>query len=516
MRGGKKSSPAAQGVISGRGDGRRGVYADSSPESLFALTDAPTDHDERARHALRLLGAEPPNWVVDRDGVDHNVFIVGGGQTGATFAFALRRAGIGRLTIVDKAPSEDQAGIWLTRARMNQLRTPKTLPGPELGIPELGFQAWYEARHGEGAFAGFNNAPRTAWAAYLKWYRDFLGIPIRYGVRLDRVEPAGDHFRLHLEIDGKATVETARKIILANGLASSGGPIVPEVLRGLPESHLAHTADAIDFAAHEGQSIAVVGAAASAFDAAATALEAGAANVHLFARRVELASVPINRVRGYPGAYENYALLSDATRWRQALRFRDAGSTAPPEAIERAVRHRNFHLHVGAPWITAKLGGGRVATTVNGESFAFDFVIAGTGYFADPRVRPELRDFADAIRLWQDQYLPPAGEEDAYFGAHPYLGPGHEYLERAPGTAPFLADIHVYNPSGFVSFGLPIGDVPSIRRDIPAIVRRINHDLFFADIAAHEARITGSVPAEFDESLYAQALWRAPSKLAAE
>ena len=157
-----------------------------------------------------------------------------------------------------------------------------------------------------------------------------------------------------------------------------------------------------------------------------------------------------------------------------------------------------------------------MTTQVHGETFAFDFIVAGTGYFADPRVRTELRDFSDRIRLWQDQHTPTAGEEDAYFGAHPYLGLGHEYLEKTPGTAPFLGDIHVYNPSGFVSFGLPIGDVPSIRRDIPAIVRRINGDLFFADLAAHEARITGDVPAEFDESLYASALWRTRGKLAAE
>ena len=296
------------------------------------MTDASIDHDERARHALRLIGADPANWVVDRAGVDHNVFVVGGGQTGATFAFALRRAGIGKVTVIDKAPNEDEAGIWLTRARMNQLRTPKTLPGPELGIPEFGFQAWYEARFGQDAFAGFNNAPRTAWAAYLKWLREFLQIPIRYGVKLNRIEPAGDYFRLHLEIDGNSVVETARKIILANGVVNSGGASLPESLRGLPASHLAHTADAIDFAALSGKSVAVIGAAASAFDAAATALEAGAADVHLFARREKLASVLINRVRGYPGAYENYGQLSDDVRGDRRCAF---ATLVPPHRPKR-------------------------------------------------------------------------------------------------------------------------------------------------------------------------------------
>jgi len=476
-----------------------------------------TDPDRQASETLRLIGPDPQNWVPDRDGIDHNVAIVGGGQTGATFAFALRRAGIGKVTVIDAAEDDGKAGIWLTHARMQRLRTPKGLPGPELGLPGLGFQAWYEARHGAEAYAGFDRIARVDWASYLKWYRDFLGIKIRYGTRLVRVEPAGNHFRLHIDAGGRGgIVETARKIILANGFGGSGGAVIPPVLSRLPARLVAHTSDDIEFAALKGKSVAVVGAAASAFDAAATALEAGAYSVHLFARRDRIASVPINRVRGYPGAYDNYPHLPDAIRWRQALRFRDAGSTPPPDAIERAVRHGNFHLHLGAPWTEAQVEGGKVVSQVHGEHFTFDFVIAGTGYFADPTLKPELADFGSHIRLWRDQYTPPPGEEDARFGAHPYLGLGHEFLEKVPGEAPFVKDIHVYNPGGFVSFGLPIGDVPSIKRDVPAVVARISRDLFLADIESHEQRITGTYPAEFGEEAYASAVWRPAESIAAE
>src|ERR1700712_2469341 len=107
----------------------------------------PSDPDAEARNALRLIGPDPANWVVDRPGIDHNVVLVGGGQTGCALAFALRRAGIGKVAVIDAAPGEDQAGVWLTAARMNLLRTPKALAGPELGIPGLAFQSWYEARH---------------------------------------------------------------------------------------------------------------------------------------------------------------------------------------------------------------------------------------------------------------------------------------------------------------------------------------------------------------------------------
>lgn len=471
-----------------------------------------TDPDFAAREALRLLGPDPDNWVVDRPGVDHNVTIVGGSGSGSTFAFALRRAGIGRVTVIDAAEDEAHAGVWLTRARMNKLRTPKNLPGPELGIPALSFQAWYEARHGAAAYAAIDRIPRLLWAEYLSWYRQFLNIPVRYKTKLVRIEPADNFFRLHLEVNGVLQVETTRKIIFANGVAGTGGPYIPPVLTELPRTLYAHTADIIDFATLRGKTVAVLGAAASAFDAAGVALESGAKAVHLFARRPAIASLPINRVRGYPGAYQNYPQLPDAARWFQAWRFRQVGSTPPSDAIERVVAFPNFHLHLSAPWQEAHEQGGRIVAQVNDDVFQFDFAIAGTGYFVDPTKRPELADFAQYIALWRDRYEPPKDQHDDELGTHPYLGIAHEYQEKVPGTAPYLKDIHVFNPAGFVSFGLPIGDVPSIRRDVPAIVSRISHDLFFTDWEQHEARITSNkIAPDFEDSLYATALWKQPA-----
>jgi FAD-dependent urate hydroxylase len=469
----------------------------------------PDDADAGARQALRLIGPDPQNWVPDRPGIDHNVVIVGGGQSGCALAFALRRAGVGKVSVIDQAADEAGAGIWLNAARMNVLRTPKTLPGPELGIPEFGFQAWYEARHGQAAYAAIARIPRRAWADYLAWYRRFLGITVRYGTQLRRIEPSEGRFRLHLETDSGAVAETARKIVLANGVGGNGGPYIPECLsEGLPRHLYAHTADAIDFAALRGKRVAVVGGAASAFDAAAVALETGAGAVHLFARRDTLAATPISRVRGYPGAYDNYGDLPDDIRWHQAIRFRRAGSTAPADAIERVLRFPNFHLHLAAPWLSAREEAGRIVAQAAGDEFRFDFAIAGTGYFVDPQARPELADFAAEILLWRDCYQPAAEETDLYLAAHPYLGAGHEYLERAPGAAPFLGDIHVHNPAGFVSFGWPEGDVPSMKRGIPAIAARISRDLFLADLDVHRHRLTADVAPDFAPALYRSAVWR--------
>ena len=290
------------------------------------------DPDADARKALRLIGPDPQNWVPDRPGIDHNVVIVGGGQSGSAFAFALRRAGIGKVSVIDMAEDEARAGVWLNAARMNVLRTPKTLPGPEYGIAALSFQAWYEARHGEAAYAAIERIPRADWAEYLAWYRRFLGIPVRYRTRLRRIEPADGHFRLHLELDGAAKLETARKIILANGVAGNGGAYIPTALTdGLPAHLYAHTADAIDFSALRGKKVAVVGGAASAFDAAGAALEdrGGVGRPVRTPSRARLAA-------GWPGAR-----LS--RRLRQFSRIAGRGALAsgdplPPCRIDAACR----------------------------------------------------------------------------------------------------------------------------------------------------------------------------------
>ena len=95
--------------------------------------------DAAALQTLRWIGAPPDNWVSPHPGIDHDVTVVGSGHTGSTFAFALQRAGIRKLNVIDAAADEAGAGLWRHRARMQQLRTPKNLVGPELGLPALGW-----------------------------------------------------------------------------------------------------------------------------------------------------------------------------------------------------------------------------------------------------------------------------------------------------------------------------------------------------------------------------------------
>src|SRR5271165_979656 len=100
-----------------------------------------TDPDADARSALRLIGPDPQNWVPERPGVDHNVTIVGGGQSGSAFAFALRRAGIGKVSVIDAAENEARAGVWLTAVTSSSdRRASASVTG---SAPPLTSAAWY-------------------------------------------------------------------------------------------------------------------------------------------------------------------------------------------------------------------------------------------------------------------------------------------------------------------------------------------------------------------------------------
>ncbi len=111
------------------------------PAAAPARADAAEQLAAQTGRSLRWAGREPADWVRARAGADHNVVIVGGGQSGVAIAYGLKRKGVGRVDVLDQA-DPGQAGIWRNIARMHQLRTPKTLlPGPEAGNVALSFRA---------------------------------------------------------------------------------------------------------------------------------------------------------------------------------------------------------------------------------------------------------------------------------------------------------------------------------------------------------------------------------------
>ncbi|MEU8177152.1 NAD(P)/FAD-dependent oxidoreductase [Microbispora hainanensis] len=464
------------------------------------------DVDRAAQESLRLLGADPGNWVAPVPGVDHDVAIIGGGQSGVTIAYALRRAGISRVTVIEAA-DQAKTGVWRTRARMNTLRTPKTRSGPELGNPAIGFQAWYEGLHGEEAFRAIGRIARTDWADYIEWFQRQVGVEVRYRTRIADIEPVDGLLRLHLDVGGQRQTEVVRKIVLATGVEGTGGPYIPAIFEGLPEHLRAHTGHEIDFAGLAGKDVGILGAATSALDAAAVALESGAREVHVFSYRAELVIQPTGGNVPNPGAQENFHRLPDAARWQNRWNQANKGSTSPLDTVLRAVAFPNLRLHFNAPWTALREEDGRVVVEAADGTHAYDFVIAGTGYQYDPRTRPELRRLAEDIALWRDVYEPPAALRSESLGAYPYLGDGYELTERVPGSAPWLRDVHVFNVAAAQSFGRPVGDIPSLRTGVPRLVEAISRDLFLADWQRPKPP-AAAAPEESFTAHYAHAVWR--------
>lgn len=458
----------------------------SEPPQGLGATEALAAQTQRI---LRWTGPVPASWVRPRAGVDHNVVVVGAGQTGLSIAYGLRRKGIGRVQVIDQA-DPGQAGIWRTIARMHQLRTPKTIAGPEHGNAGLGFRAWYETLQGPQAFDRLDRIPREVWADYLTWYEQITAAQVRYRTRLLDIEPAGDLLRLHLESDGMPRTETTRKVVLASGYAGAGGANVPGFLHALPADRWTHTDQPIQFERLSGKVIGVLGAGASAFDAAGVALERGAAEVHLFSRRsyIEYTNAPVLRAaqpvvdRGYPNMAEMDYALPEEVRWRNQFGRERAVASVPLDSLHRAVSHDNFRLHLESPWQQVSVAAdGKIAVNSRSAVYRFDYVIAGTGYRIDLSAQPELAHIHESIALWRDRYRPEPGEEDRAGGAYPYLGAGFQFLPREGARAAFLRNIHCANLAAEASFNALMGDVPSMVLQ-PQLISAIARDLFVEDV----------------------------------
>jgi FAD-dependent urate hydroxylase len=483
----------------------RNSGSDAEPaEEALARLEAQTQRTQR------WGGRDPADWVPARPGVDHNVVIVGGGQSGIAIAYGLKRKGVGNVSVIDQA-EPGRAGIWRTIARMHQLRTPKTLIGPEQDNPMLGVRAWYETLNGPDAFDALDRIPRPAWADYLDWFQQIVGTTVRYRTRLLEIEPQGDLLRLHLQSEGVRRVETTRKLVLANGYAGAGGPNVPDFLQALPADVWTHTASPIGFDALAGKVVGIVGAGSSAFDAAAVALESGAAEVHMFNRRAYVdypggarPSGPIDR--GHPNVPTMTYELPEAVRWRNFLQGERRVASVPPDSIQRAVAFDGFRLHLESSLSDVAVADGQVIAKVAGETWRFDHVIAGTGYRIDLAAQPELAGIRESIALWRDRYEPHTGEDSEAGGLHPYLGAGFQFLPRGGAGADYLRNIHCFNLSARLSFGKPVGDIPS-SAEHPRLVAAIARDLYVesVDTAAHrrfiEAPMLPADPAPYQRAI---------------
>jgi cation diffusion facilitator CzcD-associated flavoprotein CzcO len=449
---------------------------------------------ERVRHELDLLEYPRRDWLDARRTAGGepicDVVIVGAGQGGLAAAFGLMRERVGNLLVIDQNPL-DRAGPWLNFARMHTLRTPKHVIGPDLGVPSLTPRAWYEAQHGDGSWESLGLIPKESWAAYLSWYRRTLGIPVRPDTRVGALEWSEREraWRVPCFARGPAgeveSVVHARRVVLATGIEGSGQWHVPAMIRALPPHLYAHTRSDIDFEALRGKRVAVLGAGASSFDNASTALESGAREVRLFFRRSELVKVNPYRWAEFVGFLHHFGDLPDDEKWRFILQILRMGQLPPADTYRRATRNPAFHLHPGTGWSALEARGDAVHIATDQGPIECDFVIAGTGFVTDLRVRPELARIEQHIARWADRYAPPESERHEDLLRHPYLGPGFEFTERVPGAAPYIGTLHNYTFGCLLSLGFGGASISGMKYSIPRLVSGITGSLFVEDRASH-------------------------------
>jgi cation diffusion facilitator CzcD-associated flavoprotein CzcO len=403
---------------------------------------------------LELFTYPVQDWVRPVRGPDgnpvHNVVIVGGGQAGLAVAFGLRQERISGVVVLDENP-DGQEGPWITYARMITLRTLKFLTGPDLGMPSLTFRRWHAARYGADAWDSLVRIDKADWMRYLLWFRHTLNLPVRNNVRVVSIKPSGLLWALHLATPSGPEVVLTREVVLATGLEGAGARRVPDFVRFvLPSEVWAHTADRVDFARLRGRRVAVIGGGSSAYDNAATALEHGAARVDMFIRRATIPMANPFRALESSGFWRNFADLDDVVRWRFMHRLFSLPMPPPQDSVDRVMRHPNVSVHYATPVLDAAPG---IRLRTPSGWFETDFLILGTGFGADLSDRPEFTGLVDQIATWSDRYAAPPDRKNVAMGRYPYVGPGFELMEKAPGMMPGLRRIRMFNHGAMVSAG---------------------------------------------------------------
>lgn len=337
----------------------------------------------RVAYELDCLAYPAAGWVPpvrDRQGrLVHAAVLVGGGQGGLATAFALRREGVHDVHQMDREPAGLE-GPWITFARMQTLRTPKYLTGPDYGIASLTFRAWFEAQWGCEAWAALDRILTTQWMDYLVWFRNVTSAEVQNGTEMTALRGKPDGF---VEIDlvgptGRRSCVT-RRLVLANGMDGGGIWYAPPAFtRTLPRTVWAHSFDPIDFERLRGARVAVLGASAAAFDAAAAALDHGT-TVDLYHRRHSLLRVEFRAWLEQAGFLAAFGGLDDARKWSVMRRLLGAGAPPPPSAVERVIGRAGFAVHSSCGWRAVRHEAGVVRIdTEHGERCA-NFVVFATG-----------------------------------------------------------------------------------------------------------------------------------------
>ena len=187
----------------------------------------------------------------------------------------------------------------------------------------------------------------------------------------------------------------------------------------------------------------------------------------------------------FAGFMKHLGDMPDEWRWRIMGNIMRAREGFPADTYKRVMAFPNATIHVARPWTDARMEDGRIRIETPRGPFHADFAICGTGIRQNVALRPELASFADKIALWSHRYTPSPGEEDPLLAAFPYLGPDYAFLERTPGEAPWLADIHLFGIGATLSFGPSGSSINAMTVAVPRLVAGLTRGLFAGDLQRH-------------------------------
>ena len=459
--------------------------------------------EKRIAHDLSIISYPVNGWIpskFDEQGKRVlDVLVVGGGQGGLAIAFQLLRERVQNIQVIDSAEA-GQEGPWLNYARMPTLRSPKEVNGPDLNIPSLTFQAWYEAQFGKLSWKKLNKIPTGLWVNYLKWFRKVLSLPVQNRMRLIAFEPLQDNIKVKIECltTGNVQEEITRKLILATGIETPGKWSVPPISQKIPKDFWFHTSEMINFDLFENKEIAVLGAGASAMDNAVRALEAKASGVTLYCRRSELQRVQPFKWLSFPGFLRHFSELNNEWRWKFMSYLLTLREAFPKETWDRANRFEEFNIQTGADWEDLHLKDEKISILTGKGIFEADFLIFGTGFSIDLRHSKELSPHAHLIALWSDKFKRTRKEDgESNLLSYPYLGDGFQFPERLPGSAPWLKNVHLFSFGSTMSFGPSGSSINAMKFAVPRLVHAITRDLFLEDIDHHFESMTSYKLPEF-------------------
>ncbi len=420
-----------------------------SAEDFWTLPLPLPDAEERLHRLtaaiyadLDILNYPSKTWDYSRDRGVLEVAILGAGHCGKSAAFGLRRHGIERVRIFDRAQAGCE-GPWRSHARNATLRTPKQVTGGlEWGIANLHFSRWCSARYGEAYWQRIRYIPRLFWADYLDWYGKILDLPIQNDTNIQNITWNKEEQCFWLEAIHQGELERykARFLVFATGMECAGGKNVPRLVsENLPEHCYHHTMDSIDFSAFAGKRIVVVGGGASAFDNALLMLKAGAQSVDIVVRRKSLTD--LNRIRWseWNGYHRHYIDLPDEKKWAYSLAEFRLGQLPPSHTYYQAISQSRLTLYTDAAIKALSYQDREIVGTYGDSTLHHDAMVCGTGFVTSLDRQLELRSLAPHISRWQAHFTPAPGEEHAEMSQYPYLGKSleftptsseHDYLRR--------------------------------------------------------------------------------------